>query len=94
MIEELTTFMEQIPNHGLTALSGLGFALDQFARKQGLPTFAEWAASHFLQGKSIAGYVEAVDDLDAAEQQEPGVCATTFGYELSISVISTRDRGV
>ncbi len=94
MIEDIVTLRQEIPYRGVTPLAGLGFALDQFARKQGLPTFAEWAASHFLQGKSIAGYVEAVDDLDAAEQQEPGVCATTFGYELSISVISTRDRGV
>jgi hypothetical protein len=91
VIEDISTLTQDIPYNGLNALAGIGFALDQFARKNGFYSFAEWAGSHFLKGCSLSGYVKAVDDLDPMETPEPGMCATTFGYEVSVFVTTHKE---
>jgi len=92
VIEFVTNLTLDVPYRGVTALSGMGFALDQFAHNQGFFSFAEWAASEFARGHSISGIVKSVDDLEPIPPHEPGSCATTFGYEVSIITVEMKDK--
>ena len=92
MNEFVTNLTLDVPYRGMTAFSGLGFALDQFAHNQGFFSFAEWAASEFTKGHSISGIVKPVDDLEPVTSLEPGSCATTFGYEVSIFSVAMKDK--
>ncbi|OLP59664.1 hypothetical protein BJF93_11390 [Xaviernesmea oryzae] len=91
MIDDITAITQEIPYYGLTTLAGLAFALDQFAQKSGFHSFAEWAASHFLAGSSLSGYVKAVDELEPLETPAPGPMPATFGYEVCLLVTKQRD---
>ncbi|MDR6100506.1 hypothetical protein QE369_000684 [Agrobacterium larrymoorei] len=91
-MKNLADMTLEIPYRGLSAFSGMGFALDQFAHSQGFFSFAEWAASEFAKGHSISGLVKPVDDMEPVPSLEPGSCATTFGYEVSIFTVSMTDQ--
>ncbi|OLP55782.1 hypothetical protein BJF92_09110 [Rhizobium rhizosphaerae] len=92
MIEYVTSLAADVPYRGLTTFAGRGFALDQFALSHGFHSFAEWAASEFAKGHSISGIVKSVDDLEPRAPPEPGMCATTFGYEVSIFTVAMTDK--
>ena len=91
MLETLVTLTLEIPYDGISSVAGVGFALDQFAHAQGLHSFAEWAATQFQKGCSIAGLDVKSDELEVSACPDPGRIRTAFGYDVTVWV-SSPDR--
>ena len=78
------TIVVNVPHVGLSKDSVRGFALEQFARQQGYPSFAEWSVHCFDQELQISGEIRESDSIEVITEdaEASGLALRTFGYEV------------
>ncbi|WFU07346.1 hypothetical protein QA648_36300 (plasmid) [Rhizobium sp. CB3171] len=93
-MDAISVIVVSVPHRGLSKNSARGFALDQFARHQGYPSFAEWTVQCFDQAYQISGEVREKDCIDVADNSndEPEELLTTFGYEVVLRLWRTEEK--
>ncbi|AYG64404.1 hypothetical protein CCGE525_37315 (plasmid) [Rhizobium jaguaris] len=93
-MDAISIIVVSVPHTGLSKNSARGFALDQFARHQGYPSFAEWSVHCFDQALQISGEVREKDSIDVAENsnEKPEGLLSTFGYEVVLRLWRTEEN--
>lgn len=87
-----STIVLNVPHGGHSRNSARGFALDQFARRHGYSSFAEWTINCFDQELEISGDVRENDSIDVADDDgSAGEFSTTFGYQVVLRLRRIKD---